>query len=145
MIGINTQRNQRMEQLVQNFNLTFGKADSPVTQWVEGNLTFIDKREVQAEYTVRKDVNSSFEKIHKGFLSLMQTEVAELMYFLISGLEESTVTNIQNHIIQQSNLGDKITVSAKCIHNHFSQEIETTIRDERGKIVAIGRVSFKSD
>ena len=134
-----------MEQVLQNFNLTFGKSKSPVTQWLDGNILHVDKGEVKIEYCVKKEVGTSFDNIHKGFLTLVQTEVAELMYFLISGIEKQTVTNIQNHFIRQSNLGEKITVTAKSIPKHFSQEIETTIRDEKGQITAIGRISFKSD
>ncbi|NNE55644.1 MAG: hypothetical protein HKN32_06465 [Flavobacteriales bacterium] len=133
-----------MKRLKERIGMATAVPESPLSRWLSGTIQYVDQQEIHVDYTIRKEMTDENDNIHPGLLSVLQTEVAELMYFLITGIQIRVVTNIHNHFIRKSPLGSKVSVNAKALSGHFKQDIETTIRDESGQITAIGRITFSA-
>lgn len=134
-----------MEKLKEIIELPSAVPKSPLSTWLCGTIKHVNQSEIHVDYTIRKKMTDSFSDMHTGIVALLQTEVAELMYYVLSGEEKQVITNIDNHFIRKAPLGTKVSVCAKSIPGHFRQEIETTIRNSEGQITAIGRVTFSAD
>lgn len=88
---------------------------SPVTNWLNGKLTFVERGKIEIEYEVRKEMTNPLGLTHGGIISLIHDDLIGMCVITLDKEFPYTSVNITVDFLKGSKQGDKLIAVAEII------------------------------
>jgi acyl-coenzyme A thioesterase 13 len=134
-----------IEKLKKQIGQEIADSPSPMAIWLRGTLRKVEEGEIEADFTVRREMTNPYGTIHGGAIALIMDEIIGATVFTLNTKNAYVSVNLNVDFIKSAKKDEIITAKAKVIRKGSTiVNAECFLYNNKGRILARGTSNLVS-